>query len=168
APSFFTASMFSSRLEVTITLAPSAVASCTANTDTPASALHQHGLPRLNLTVIDQCVPGCQRCNGQGGGLFVGHVVGRAHGTVFVDDHVFGQSTWQWRAKAVIGFVRAGFPIKPPGIKVRVDAVAYRESADAFSNCHNTACNIADRDQGLGYQMRFVDAVDDRLVAEVQ
>ncbi len=76
-------------------------------------ALYENGLPGLDLAEIDQRVPGGQGRNRQGGGFFVRHGIWCAHGTLFMDDHVFGQATRQRRAKAVVGLVRAWRAVDP-------------------------------------------------------
>ncbi len=46
--------------------------------------------------------------------------------------------------------------------------ITYGKAADTFAYCHDRAGGIADRNKRFGYTVRFVDAVDNGLVAEVE
>ncbi|MNN36535.1 hypothetical protein D3C81_1504360 [compost metagenome] len=85
-----------------------------------------------------------------------------------MDDHEFGQTTWQGRTEAIVGLVGAWRAVDPARIQVRIDALAHLETAHAGAHGHHHAGGVGHGNQGLGHHVRLVDAIDNRLVAEVE
>ncbi|MNP31033.1 hypothetical protein D3C76_1241370 [compost metagenome] len=85
---------------------------CCKNRNT-SRPLNQNSLAGLDLAIIDERIPRRQRSNRKGRGLLIGHVVGCTNRAVFMDDHVLRQTTRQWRAEAVVGFIWPGHAVQP-------------------------------------------------------
>lgn len=96
--------------------------------------MYEHGLPWLELAVIDQRIPSGQRSDGQRRSLYIGHVMRGTNGAVFVDDHVLSQTTRQRRAEAVSGLIVSRLTIQPAGVQVRVHTVSYAEARDTLTD----------------------------------